>query len=548
MLRSLRSRLTAIGVAVVLVAVVVTAISVRELTESDIRGAIERDLDIEFLIRDEIAFHGLVNGGWEDIDETVVDLAVAFDERIAVASLDGEILADSEVLVAESEAALPAQALIVDPESTLVDFGFGDLDADDENDLVASCLDDIGVGVVGVAADGGVIVVPVRELSDDEVEDFLFCAEQEGIFDAEFFLDELSPDDIITDLAPAEADDGFDDGIDGDEGAFPTIDVDPVQLFIGYGDQRDDAVLASLTSLRFWWPVLVVLALVAGGAALVASRLTRPLSSLTSAARRMRHGDLTARADIGGGEEISTLGSAFNDMASSLQAEDQARKTLTTDVAHELRSPLANLRGYLEGIQDGVVEPDEATIASLHEEATAMQTLVDDLQQLSLAETGRLHLHREDVDLGDLVERAVAAHRGAATAAGVELVAQTVPGVVTAADPDRFRQVLANLIGNALRHTPEGGRVVVSAEAGGETALVRVRDTGTGIAEHHLPHVFERFYRADESRNRATGGSGLGLAITQELVRAHDGQITVSSVVGQGTVFTILLPVVAADA
>lgn len=531
MLRTLRSRLTAIGVLVVLVAVVVTAISVRQLTESDIRDAIERDLDVEFLIRDEIAFHGLVNGGWDDIEETVADLSRAFDERIAVASLSGEVLADSEVIVAESEAALPAQALIVDPESTLVDFGFEDLDGDDENDLVASCLATVGVGVVGVAADDGIVVVPVRELTADETDSFLFCAEAVGIFDPEFFLEELSPSDIVADL-------------DGDDLALAAIDVEPVQLFIGYGDQRDDAVLASLGSLGFWLPVLVVLALVAGGAALMAKRLTLPLSSLTSAARSMRHGDLAARADIGGVEEISTLGAAFNDMASSLQAEDQARKTLTTDVAHELRSPLANLRGYLEGIQDGVVDADEATIASLHEEATAMQTLVDDLQQLSLAETGRLHLHREHVDIGDLVERAVTAHRGAATGAGVHLTADTTPGVVTAVDPDRFRQILANLIGNAVRHTPGGGTVDVTAERGDSTILIRVSDTGTGIAEHHLPHLFERFYRADESRNRATGGSGLGLAITQELVRAHDGEITVSSVVGRGTVFTILLPIV----
>ena len=530
MLRTLRSRLTAIGIVVVLVAVVVTAISVRQLTESDIRDAIERDLDVEFLIRDEIAFHGLVNGGWDDIEDTVADLSLAFDERIAVASLSGEVLADSEVLVEDSDAPLPAQALIVDPESTLVDFGFEELDGDEENTLVAGCLADVGVGVVGVAAEDGIVVVPVRELTTDEIEGFLSCADAVGIFDPEFFLDELSPTDIVADDLTLEA-----------------IDVEPVQLFIGYGDQRDDAVLASLGSLRFWLPLLVLVALVAGGAALVATRLTGPLSSLTSAARRMRHGDLAARADVGGVEEISTLGSAFNDMAASLQAEDQARKTLTTDVAHELRSPLANLRGYLEGIQDGVVDADEATIASLHEEATAMQTLVDDLQQLSLAETGRLHLHRETVDIGDLVERAVTAHRGAAAGAGIQLTADTTPGVVTAVDPDRFRQVLANLIGNAIRHTPSGGTVTVSAEQSDAAVLVRVRDTGTGIAAHHLPHLFERFYRADESRNRATGGSGLGLAITQELVRAHDGEITVSSAVGQGTVFTILLPVTTLD-
>ncbi|MEM7284770.1 MAG: ATP-binding protein [Actinomycetota bacterium] len=535
MLRTLRSRLTVIGIVVALVAVVVTAISVRQLTESDIRGAIERDLDVEFLIRDEIAFHGLVNGGWDDIEATVADLSLRFDERIAVASLAGEVLADSEVLVEDSEASLPSQALIVDPESTLVDFGFEDLDGDDENDAVASCLADIGVGAVGVAADTGVVVVPVRELSEDEALAFLTCAEAQDVLDAEFFLEELDPADIVTDIGDADLPIG-------------AIDVEPVQLFIGYGDQRDDPVLASLGSAGFWVPVLIVLALIAGGAALMASRLARPLSSLTAAARRMRHGDLAARAEIGGAEEIATLGSAFNEMASSLQAEDQARKTLTTDVAHELRSPLANLRGYLEGIQDGVVEPDAGTIASLHEEATAMQTLVDDLQQLSLAETGRLHLRREDLDVGDLVERAVAAHRGAAAAAGVDLAASTTPGLVTAVDPDRFRQVLGNLIGNALRHTAAGGSVDVLCERSGATVLVRVSDTGIGIEPHHLPHLFERFYRADESRSRATGGSGLGLAITQELIRAHDGEITVTSAVGQGTAFTILLPIVSAAA
>lgn len=529
MLRTLRSRLTAIGIAVVLVAVVVTAVSVRQLTESDIRDAIERDLDVEFLIRDEIAFHGLVNGGWDGIDETVADLSLTFDERIAVASIDGEVLADSELIVAESEAPLPAQALIVDPESTLVDFGFEDLVDDEENDRVTACLAEVGVGAVGVASEIGVVVVPVRELTDDETDGFLSCADRSGIIEPEFHLEALSPTDIVTE-------------VDGDGLVLDDVDVEPVQLFIGYGDQRDDAVLASLTSLRFWLPVAAVLALVAGGAAAVARRLTRPLSSLTAAARRMRHGDLAARADVGGVEEIASLGSAFNEMASALQSQDQARKTLTTDVAHELRSPLANLRGYLEGIQDGVVDPDEATIASLHEEATAMQNLVDDLQQLSLAETGRLHLRRERADVGDLVERVVAAHRGAATSAGVQLTATTTPGMVAAVDQDRCRQVLANLIGNALRHTPRGGAVAVTAEHGESTVIIRVRDTGAGIAQQHLPHLFERFYRADGSRSRTTGGSGLGLAITRELVRAHDGEITVESVVGQGSVFTVVLP------
>ncbi len=539
MLRTLRSRLAAIGVLVALVAVVVTAISVRQLTESDIREAIARDLDDDTLIRDEIAFHGLINGSWAGVDETVAFLAAQTGERIAVATLDGTILADSD-----EEAPLPTQALIVDPESTLVDFGFEDL-SDQENTLVASCLDQVGVAVVGVAdTEGGVIIVPVRELSVEEADGFLSCAETAGVFAPEFFLDEVTPEDVIVDLA--ELGDDLDGSILDNSFLDEAIDVEPVQLFIGVGDDVGDAVLASLGSVRFWAAVGAVLALVAGGSALLASRLARPLSSLTVAARRMRHGDLGARADVGGVEEIASLGSAFNDMASALQAEDQARKTLTTDVAHELRSPLANLRGYLEGIQDGVVAPDAATIASLHEEATAMQGLVDDLQQLSLAETGRLHLSLTDVDVGDLVERVVTAHHGAAATAEVRLSAATTPGAVTALDPDRFRQVLANLIGNALRHTPAGGAVQVSCELG-QTIVVRVRDTGAGIAAHHLPHLFERFYRADESRNRATGGSGLGLAITRELVRAHGGEITVDSVEGEGSVFTVVLPKRRAD-
>ena len=392
-----------------------------------------------------------------------------------------------------------------------------------------TCLDDLGVEAVLIDDGfGSVLAVPGQVLGSAEETAFLACAEASGVFEPEFFLDA----DLIEDAQGDELDD-FDD-----------IDVEPVQLFIGYGDGRDDAVQNTLRSATFWVAVGSVLVLAVAAALYLGSRLTRPLGSLTAAARRMSHGDLSARADVGGVDEMASLGTAFNDMADSLQAEDQARRTLTTDVAHELRSPLANLRGYLEGIQDGVVDPDAATIASLHEEVTAMQGLVDDLQQLSLAETGRLHLHVEPADIGDLIERSVTAHQALASSQGVTLTAATTEGVIGEVDPDRLRQVLANLIGNAIRHTPEGSDVEVAllAAQGDDAIVIEVRDSGAGIEAHHLPHLFDRFYRADASRTRATGGSGLGLAITKELVTAHGGTISVASEVGAGTTFTVRLP------
>ena len=229
-------------------------------------------------------------------------------------------------------------------------------------------------------------------------------------------------------------------------------------------------------------------------------------------------------------------------MAGSLQAADQARRTLTSDVAHELRSPLANLRGWLEGVQDGVVAPTPEIIGSLHEEAVSLQALVDDLQDLSLAESGHLPLHREPVDLADLLRRAAEAQHAVAFGSGVELTTDLAGRVVVDVDPRRCRQIVGNLISNAIRHTPPSGSVTVALQCVDGAAIITVADTGEGIAPEHLPRVFERFWRADASRARSTGGSGLGLAIVRQLVAAHGGTVSVASTVGSGTMFTVSLP------
>lgn len=272
-------------------------------------------------------------------------------------------------------------------------------------------------------------------------------------------------------------------------------------------------------------------------------RILGPVESLTVAARRMEAGDLTQRVPVGSNDELAELGRAFNAMAASLEHTEQLRKTMTSDVAHELRTPLNNLSGYLDAIADGVVDADPDTIASLQEEAGLLVRLVADLEQLALADAGHSHLVVQTMDLGAAARRAAELVAPRAAAKGVRVqttVAGDVPRVE--ADPARIDQVVRNLLENAIRHTPAGGTVSVSVAPYGGNVHLEVSDTGPGIPPEHIPNVFERFYRADPSRSRATGGAGLGLAIVQQLVDAHGGSVAVANVPGAGACFTVSLP------
>ncbi|WP_329004533.1 HAMP domain-containing histidine kinase [Kribbella sp. NBC_00709] len=274
-------------------------------------------------------------------------------------------------------------------------------------------------------------------------------------------------------------------------------------------------------------------------------RLVRPIVALTGAAQRMRNGDHAARVPVSGKDEVARLGHAFNDMAESIQRHDFQRKAMVSDVAHELRTPLANIKGYLVASEDGVVPLDSELVTSLLEETDLLEHLVADLQDLALADAGMLRLHPAPRDLTELAQQIVAAHRPAADSADVTLSA-TGPGPSPAVvDSARIRQALGNLVSNAIRYTPPGGSVVVGVRPVNNGYNLTVTDSGTGIADEHLPHLFDRFYRAEHSRSRTTGGSGLGLAITKHLAEAHGGKITVTSRLGSGSTFTIWLPATA---
>ncbi|WP_327069874.1 HAMP domain-containing histidine kinase [Kitasatospora sp. NBC_01250] len=285
----------------------------------------------------------------------------------------------------------------------------------------------------------------------------------------------------------------------------------------------------------------LVLALTVALSVLLATRLVRPLRALTDAAQHPT--EPHARVPVTGDDEIGYLAAAFNDLSERRERIEEQRKAMVSDVAHELRTPLSNIRGWLEATQDGVAVPDQALIASLLEEALLLQHIIDDLRDLAAADAGSFRLHREPVRIAELLDQVAEAHRARAEAAGVLLsVPPADGGTELVADPVRLRQAVGNLVDNAVRHTPRGGSVTVGARPAGDELLIEVADTGTGIAAAELPHVFDRFWRAEKSRSRQTGGSGLGLAIVRQLAHAHGGTVTATSRPGEGAVFTLRLP------
>ncbi|WP_329237440.1 HAMP domain-containing sensor histidine kinase [Streptomyces canus] len=309
--------------------------------------------------------------------------------------------------------------------------------------------------------------------------------------------------------------------------------------------------LSRANTARIAGVTALVLALTVGASVLAGARLVRPLHALTGAAQRMREGlDATpVPVPVVSDNEIGRLTAAFNDMAAHRARLEEQRKVMVSDVAHELRTPLSNIRGWLEAAHDGLAVPDPAFVSSLLEEAVQLQHLINDLQDLGAADAGALRLHRKPVRIDELLGQVAAAHQGLAETAGVTLTVMTPPPgtphpPLLDADPVRLRQTVSNLLSNAVRHTPAGGTVTLRryvTDPGDELA-VEVSDTGSGIPAGDLPYVFDRFWRAEKSRNRSTGGSGLGLAIVLKLAEAHGGTVDVASTEGEGATFTLRLP------
>lgn len=273
-------------------------------------------------------------------------------------------------------------------------------------------------------------------------------------------------------------------------------------------------------------------------------RIQRPLVALTHAAEEMSSGRYQTRvAASGAGPELDTLASAFNTMAERLERIEDTRRRLLSDLAHEMRTPIATLGAYLEALEDGVRELDRATWQVLDDQTSRLRKLAEDIDDVSRAEEGRLQLDLEPHRVDDLLDSAAQVARGRYAAKGVALVSGPRCGLTLTADGERLGQVLANLLDNALRHTPPGGTVTLHGEAVGDRARLVVADDGEGIPAEQLPHVFERFYRGDTSRDRARSGSGIGLTISRAIADAHGGTLEAASDgPGAGATFSLTLP------
>ncbi|NLG98773.1 MAG: HAMP domain-containing protein [Chloroflexi bacterium] len=301
---------------------------------------------------------------------------------------------------------------------------------------------------------------------------------------------------------------------------------------------------------------ILISVLIAGGISLIlvlvfSLHITAPVREMQKAAGEIARGNLNQRVPERSNDELGDLARSFNHMAGSLASAEEQRRKMVADIAHELRTPLAVIQANTEAMQDGVLPLDHAQVDAIHAEAMLLGRLIDDLRLISLAEGGELHLEREEIDLGNLLRLAAERIRPQCQQKEVDLILQVQDGLPhVCVDGDRITQVVNNLIGNALRYVPSGGKITVRAEGTSEGVAVSVIDTGSGIAPEDLPWVFDRFYRADKSRARASGGSGLGLAIVKQLVEAHGGSVSAASPVftapdqrGYGARFTFTLPI-----
>jgi two-component system sensor histidine kinase BaeS len=333
------------------------------------------------------------------------------------------------------------------------------------------------------------------------------------------------------------------------QGTEVTIDGQVVGTVLTTGKATELTPREELFLTRINWALLyaalgaTLIALTLG--LFLARTLTRPLRELTAASQSMAQGDLEQQVTVRSKDELGELAAAFNRMSSELARANQARRQMTADIAHDLRTPLTVIRGYAEALLDGDLPPAAATFETVYQEAEHLSHLIEDLRTLSLVDAGKLTLHRQTVQPKDILEQAAAAHLPQAQKSGITLDVDAVADLpLVHIDPERLAQVLGNLVGNALRYTPEGGRITLAARQQADAILLAVRDTGVGIDPADLPHIFDRFYRGDDARESNEGESGLGLAIAKSLVEAHGGSISVASIPGEGSAFTITLPII----
>jgi len=311
------------------------------------------------------------------------------------------------------------------------------------------------------------------------------------------------------------------------QSAFSRLMIQAGQSAATARDMFDHSVVAVFMGAAL---IAVVVSVVL--ASLLALRLARPLQEIAAAARRVARGEYTARVERSGPEEVASLADSFNQMAETLEEQERLRRDFIVNAAHELSTPLTNLQGYLEALRDGVIAPSTQQFQSLHEEVDRLVRLSQSLNTLAQDTSGRRGSALETIDLVSAVRAAVELARPTFDGKSIRVQLHLPDRLPARAVPDELSQVLANLLQNASRYTPDGGMVTVAAEARRSDVLVSVSNTGDGIPDPDLPHIFERFYRVEKSRDRAHGGAGIGLAIVKQLVEGTGGRVGAESQAG----------------
>ncbi|WP_369275961.1 sensor histidine kinase [Streptomyces sp. R11] len=533
---SFRLRALALLMFIAVTATTATAwLTLRQATTQVWETASAEQDDIQ-QITTELRDYGTLHGTWHGLPETVRRLAEDTGQRIRITSdSDGSIVADSDIRAGHTPRRTGSGTpFLIDsrPDLQLPNhFGAAKITVTAIADYhtqtrYAACLTKAGIPIQTTADPlHGLPVVRTKPPARTG------CV-REAYPDARFVADAAAAEACRPSTEPGPC----------LRRLFEqrTNDVAPPRLQVRLGAVDDAPPTLAAT------PVIVVAAgvgtLVILSALILGRTVLRPVRALTQATRSLGSGDLGHRVPAAGRDEIAQLARAFNRMADSLQVSEERQRRLTGDIAHELRTPLANLRGYLEALRDGILTPTPDLLHALHGEAMLQQRIVDDLQDLALAEAGALTYHRTTIDLRELLHACHTAHAAQAAAAGITLEVRAEELVWAEGDHDRLRQALGNLVTNALRATPPGGTVTIALSRTAAHATIHVRDTGSGIPADHLPRLFDRFWRADPARGRTTGGSGLGLAITRQIITDHHGTITVDSTVGTGTTFTTTIP------
>lgn len=556
--RSLLVRLFGVGALIALVAVAAATFATVRATTVAVREAQQDSLHADAVVYDELVGYAATHRSWAGAQDLVVELARDADRQVTVTDEAGRVLVDSEgddTVRSPADARARLDPLDVDPV----------LLSRTDDEPTTGPVDEPAACPRGALCGSRAAIAPT------------------GLVDARVTVRDpgplLAPSEQFTTTPRLRAwrqlARGLDDCLQR-AGLPPARGV--TESFVVLGGRalaaRSGAVAACATEARRGWydgrvapPALLLvsgeagsadvlwdlsgdsqrrIALLAGGVLVVtlllclllAGSVVRPLRRMAAAAHRAGDGDLSVRVPHRRHDEVGEVARAFNRMADRRQQLEDARRQLVSDVSHELRTPLSNVRGWVEAAQDGLVEPDDRLLASLHEETLHLQHLVEDLHELALGDAGELRLDPVEIEVAVFLEQVRDAFRGAAEAAGVEVAVEAPADARVVADPVRLRQAVGNLVANALRHTPDGGTVTLR----GGPSYVEVADTGSGIAPADLPHVFERFRRADAARSRATGGSGLGLAIVRQIVEAHGGTATIASTVEVGTTVRLTLP------